>query len=294
MAQHLSAQQLQISGAAMDIKHILFPTDFSENAENALPFVLEVAKRTGAKITLLHVIETPSYVTHDADSLPKTHSQKAKNMLADVAERIGSDDQHTELQIETMLHNGTVVTEILDASKETDIDLVVMGTKGKTQMDRILFGSIAAHVILGSQVPVLAVPENCHTLTFDPITFATDYRAGDWQALKHTIGWARMFNSDLNVLHVSAARDLQTDIKFRGFRDLVQEKVNNHPIQFDLVIQKQFLSGVADYLTEHPVGMLVLVRYKKNRIEALLQKNHTKELSYYSKVPLLVLPGELD
>lgn len=273
--------------------HILFPTDFSENAENALPFALEVARQTGAKLTLYHVIETPSYVPHNAtEDMPKPHSQKARELLEQTAENILGSERYKELQVNSILQNGNVVSSILEEGELPDFDLIVMGTKGKSRMDRILYGSIASHIILESKVPVLAVPKNCTQTTFDPIVFATDYRESDWPALKQTIEWADTFNSDLNVLHVAESRDMQTDIKFRGFKDLVEDKTRDRPIQFDLVIQKQFLTGVADYLTDHQVGLLVLVRYKKKRLESLLKKDHTKELSYYAKVPLLILTGD--
>ncbi|MFH5833140.1 universal stress protein [Halalkalibaculum sp. DA3122] len=275
----------------LQLNRILFPTDFSDNAENALSFALELASQTGAAITLFHVIEAPSYIPHDSGGLPKSHSQKARTLLEKTADSIRKSERYSELQVDLVLQNGNVVSSILEHANSKDFDLVVMGTKGRSKMNRILYGSIASHVILESSIPVLAIPENSTQATFDPMTFATDFRSGDWAALKQTIEWADTFNADLNVLHVAADRDMQTEIKFRGFRDLVREKTGNRdrPIQFDIVIQKEFLAGVADYLTDHRMGLLVLVRYKKKRIEALLKKDHTKELSYYTKVPLLVL-----
>ncbi|MDZ7691061.1 MAG: hypothetical protein U5K69_07965 [Balneolaceae bacterium] len=106
--------------------------------------------------------------------------------------------------------------------------------------------------------------------------------------------WADTFDSTLRVLHIAEQRDFTTDIRFRGFKDLVEEKAQDHTIEFDLVIQKQFLTGVADYLTEYPVGLFVLVRYKKNMLEKLLSPDHTKQLSYHAKVPMLVLVGDDD
>lgn len=276
-----------------NINHIMFPTDFSSDAENALPFALEIAKHSGAKITLFHVIEAPAYIPHDTTELPQTHSQKARSILEQVVDNIRDSEQYRDLQIESVLQNGTVTTEIMSMLDESGADLVVMGTKGKTGMNKILFGSIASKIMLDANIPVLAIPKNSQQTTFDPIVFASDYRQGDWPALKNVLEWAETFNSDLSVLHVAENHDFRTDITSRGFKDFVQEKAPSaQPIQFDLVIQKQFLTGIADYLTDHPVGMLVLVRYDHNWLEMLTNKNHTKELSYYTKVPLLILPDK--
>ncbi|MDX1639000.1 MAG: universal stress protein [Balneolaceae bacterium] len=275
----------------LDLDHILFPTDFSYNAENALPFALEVARHTGARLTIFHVIETPAYVPHNSDDLPKTHSEKARTLLERVADDVRSSERYGDLEIEAVLQNGNVVTEIEKQADTHNVNLIVMGTKGKTTVDRILYGSIASHIILDTDIPVLAIPENSSRTTFDPITFATDFREGDWPALKETLDWVTTFDAQLNVLHVTERHDFDTDIKFRGFRNFVREHTDRQPIQFDLVVQNQFLTGVADYLTDHPVGLLVLVRYNKNRLQSLIKKNHTKEMSYYTKVPLLVLAG---
>lgn len=273
-------------------RHILFPTDFSDNADNALPFAVELSRRTGAKLTLFHVIETPFNMPHDSDDLPATHAGKARELIEQKVGEISGAEGNEALDVDAILQNGNVVTSILDQSRASGIDLVVMGTKGTSKKSRILYGSIASHVILDSEIPVLAIPANCHTVTFNPITFATDYRQGDLPALQHTLEWAETFHSDLNILHIADHRDLKTDIMFRGFRDMVTEQAPERTIRFDLLVKKQFLTGVADYLTDHPIGLLVLVRYKKNRIESLLSKDHTRELSYYTKVPLLILTGE--
>lgn len=276
----------------LKLNHILFPTDFSENADNALKFAREIALNTGAQLTLFHVIETPFNLPHDSDDLPETHAGKARKLIEQKAEEIRNSEHYSGINVDTVLQNGNVVSAILEQSRESDIDLIVMGTKGSSKMARILYGSIASHIILESPVPVLAIPTNSHTTKFDPIAFATDYRPGDWLALKHTLEWADRFNSDLNVIHVAENRDLLTDLKFRGFKDLVNEKAPSWQIQFDLIVKKKFFTGIADYLTDHPVGLLVMVRYKKSRIESLLSKDHTRELSYYTKVPLLILIGD--
>lgn len=276
----------------LNTKHILFPTDFSPNAENALPFALQIAQTTGAELTLFHIIEAPSYIPYDGYEMPKIHTEQARKLIEQKAEEIQKDDQYKNLKFNSVIQHGSVALSILDEIEESGIDLVVIGTTGKSRMDRILYGSIATRIMLDSKVPVLAIPQNSSQTTFNPITFATDYREGDWAALRHTIEWADTFSADLNVLHISETNGLLSDIKFRGFRDLVREKAPSKQIHFDRLVEDDFLTGISTYLNDRNTGLLVLVRYRKNRLGSLFYKDHTRELSHYTKVPLLILPGD--
>ncbi|NGP87786.1 universal stress protein [Fodinibius halophilus] len=268
--------------------HILFPTDFSKNANRALPFAAEIAHHAGAKLTLFHSTQ------ESMDMLPSFEGSRDKTIqdTSDLFERLITDlrkkEAYADLDISTILQSGQPTTSLINRIEEEQPDLVVMGTKGVTGDRNAVFGSVASSVIKKSASPVLAIPNGCTLAQMEKIIFSTDYKSGDLGALKQTAGFAKLFNASVDVLHVSDHRNLESEIKHRGFRELVKEQITYPNINFHLTYEYDFFPGAADFLIEHPNSMLVMVRYKKTFWEKLTNRNHSKEMAFYSKVPLLV------
>ena len=145
----------------MEIKKILFPTDFSEGALSALPYAVELAKKYGAKLYMLHIIydvATASgwYVPHASfDEMYKELEAGAKKEL----ERFGLEQRRDLKDIEYSVIRGIPYAEILKFAKGKDIDIIVIGTHGRKGIDRVLFGSTAERVVRNAECPVLTVRE---------------------------------------------------------------------------------------------------------------------------------------
>lgn len=143
----------------MEIKKILFPTDFSEGALNALPYAVDLAKSYGAKLHMLHVvydIATASglYVPHiSVDEMYKELDASARKEL----EKFGADKRMDLKDVEYTVIRGIPYEEILKFAEEKNIDLIVIGTHGRKGIDRVLFGSTAERVVRNASCPVLTV-----------------------------------------------------------------------------------------------------------------------------------------
>ncbi len=145
----------------MEIKRILFPTDFSDGALNALPYALDMAKSYGAKLYLLHVIydiATASglHIPHiSVDEMYKELDASARKEL----EKFGLEQRRVLKDVEHTVIRGVPYEEILKFAQEKNIDLIVMGTHGRKGIDRVLFGSTAERVVRNASCPVLTVRE---------------------------------------------------------------------------------------------------------------------------------------
>lgn len=143
----------------MEVKKILFPTDFSEGALNALPYAVDLAKSYGAKLSMLHVmydISTSSglYVPHiSVDEMYKEMEASARKEL----ERFGLDLRRDMKDIEFTVLRGVPYEEILKFAEKNAVDLIVIGTHGRKGLDRVLFGSTAERVVRNATCPVMTV-----------------------------------------------------------------------------------------------------------------------------------------
>jgi nucleotide-binding universal stress UspA family protein len=145
------------------VRCILAPTDFSPAADAALPWADLLARAFNARLVLLHVVE----VTYETllevpwgggfepvgDAIARQLEERARAELAARAEKLPP----CETLVRTGLGAGLSRQRIVEAAADVGADLIVMGTHGRTGVDRILFGSVAEHVVRTSPVPVLTV-----------------------------------------------------------------------------------------------------------------------------------------
>jgi nucleotide-binding universal stress UspA family protein len=143
----------------MEIKSILFPTDFSEGSAQALQYAVDMSKRYGAKLYVIHVIydiakATGWYVPHvSMDEMYKDIQEGAKKEL----ERFGIEELAGVKNVERKVMTGVPHEEIINFVSTNRIDLIIMGTHGRKGIDKILFGSTAAQVVRHAPCPVLTV-----------------------------------------------------------------------------------------------------------------------------------------
>ncbi len=275
-----------------NFKKIFFPTDFSKNAQRALLPAAKIASLTGSELILFHASQRAMDLAPDfeqqKDKAISEASQQFDKLIADLKK----DDQYKDLEISTVLQSGHPNNGILAKASEYHADLIVMGTKGSTGNRNAIFGSVASSIINKSDIPVLAVPPGGSLEDLKHIVFTTDYHEGDFDAFKQTIDFAELFKSSIDIIHVAEQQSLLTEIKLRGFRDLVNDHTDYENISFEIKYDHDFFPVMADFFIDNPNSLLVMVRYKKTFWEKLVEKNHSKEMAFYTRVPLLVLIGD--
>ena len=143
-------------------------------------------------------------------------------------------------------------------------------------------------MIQQSEVPVLAIPRQASFNDFEQILFATEYQDGDLTALKHVAELAGLFNSNIRVIHASEEAGLKADASFRGFKQLVDETIPYKNMDFYHATAISLFEVVADQVELHNISLLVMMRYQKPF--SIFRRKQTKEMSFYTEVPLLVLP----
>ncbi len=141
----------------MEIKKILFPTDFLEGSSDAMPYALDLAKKYGAKLYILHVIHDvlhPGYVPHiSVDKVYQEIEEYAKKEI----ETKFIEELRGFTNFSNHIIKGSPANDIINFSKENDIDLIVMATHRRVGLDRIIFGSTAARVLRDATCPILTV-----------------------------------------------------------------------------------------------------------------------------------------
>jgi nucleotide-binding universal stress UspA family protein len=143
----------------MKVERILFPTDFSEGSNHALHFAADFAKHYNAKLYILHVVydvmkATDSHIPHvSADDL---YEELDKWALGEI-ETCCIEEIRGLPDVEKKVIQGIPHEEVIKMASDEKIDMIVMGTYGRTGLDRLLFGSTAERVVRRAPCPVFTV-----------------------------------------------------------------------------------------------------------------------------------------
>lgn len=270
------------------MKTILFPTDFSKNAENAMHYALEFALKLEAKLIFLNVVPLPYdlnlRVEEAVQSVEGFYDEKLKNLIYNIQK----EGRFKNISIEEKTIGGSITHAILDTAVQYEADLIVMGTTGASGLTKVLFGTNTAEVIRQSEIPVLVIPQNAVYSDFKTVAYAIDYKEDDMNLLEKAGKLAALLQTKLETVHIAPQFNLQEQIMHNGLIRLVNDKsayiFNDH----HLLINKSFFEGMENYLNENPGVLLAMAHYKRGFMASLLSKSTTREMAYQSKTPLLI------
>lgn len=143
------------------LKKILVPTDFSATSKEALKYAISLATEYGAEMTIMHVINEQLFTESlnlprvmSLQSLEKELAKEAEHQMEDFFKDVlGMDD----IDYKKIVLKGKPFIQIIQYSRENDIDLIVIGTHGRSGLEHIIFGSTAEKVVRKAPCPVLSV-----------------------------------------------------------------------------------------------------------------------------------------
>ncbi len=142
-----------------EFKTILFANDFAETSEEVFDYALSLARKYGAKLLIVHVINEP--VDLRGFYVPHISFENLEKEIVEGAEKMMDKFCRTKVKdfadYETMILTGIPYEEIIKKAEEAQASLIVMGTHGRRGLDHMLFGSTAERVVRGAGCPVLTV-----------------------------------------------------------------------------------------------------------------------------------------
>ncbi|MGH9773912.1 MAG: universal stress protein [Candidatus Acidiferrales bacterium] len=188
----------------IDLKNVLFLTDFSPAATAALPYATELTKRFGAKLYALHV--RPPVVYPMPEPTNWALIEEAEKAEAET-ERQDLRKLFSGMQVEALIEEGDLSSAIATAVKKNKIDLIVLGTRGRSGVEEFFMGSVAEQIFRQASCAVLTVGpftsgEPPRDGEFTQILYATDFSPESVAAAPYAISLAQEFQAHLTLLHV--------------------------------------------------------------------------------------------
>ena len=143
----------------MQFRHMLAPTDFSEYSKQAVASALELAKKFGAKLSILHVVELPPYPVEGyvPPSLTATFMEDLEREASQELAQVVPEAESAGVEVARLVTVGSPYHKIIDLAEAEQVDLIVMATAGRTGFSHLIMGSIAERVVRTASCPVLTI-----------------------------------------------------------------------------------------------------------------------------------------
>jgi nucleotide-binding universal stress UspA family protein len=271
------------------MRQIIVPTDFSENASNAIDYALNLAKVYHSSLTIYHACQLPTSSIHRP--APSFIEQEKQTIIKETRQKLKAIcHKYREYGVicNTEMSISPVFDGIIDASEKTGADLIVMGTKGSSGLSRWLFGSQTADVIQNSLIPVLAIPGQAKYRPVNKIVFATDYRDSDFDFIRKLVKLAARFGSELHILHVQTEEgEFRSEALFEYFRNRVKSVFDYGKIHFHLAEKENVVAAINSFATGCEAEMISMATSRRNLFERIFSRSMTREMAYITKIPLL-------
>jgi nucleotide-binding universal stress UspA family protein len=187
-------------------KKILMPTDFSQNAQQALRYASMIAKKLDADLTLLHVLTVheldPHNIEHNFPDIGDfyAHMERATNAHLDNID-INFDHYHTET-----IRGISPADEIIKYADKNEFELIIMGTHGRSAISHFLMGSVAERVVRHAPCPVITVAhqekETYRLPTINKIVLPIDFSEFSKQVVEYAVDLAKVFDAKIEFLHI--------------------------------------------------------------------------------------------
>lgn len=185
------------------LRNVLYATDFSAASMRALPYAANLARQYGAKLYASHVVPIESYLLGDAPAKERLRVARTE-AESNLSELVRSPEVGS-IPTTTLLDNGDIWSVLQGFIEQCSVDMLVVGTTGRSGLGKVLLGSVAEEAIRESPCPVLTVgprtPEEA-AIRLRNILYASDFSADSLVAAPYAFSVAEKFQARPTLLHV--------------------------------------------------------------------------------------------
>ncbi|MDJ0645609.1 MAG: universal stress protein [Flavobacteriaceae bacterium] len=276
------------------MKKIVVPTDFSENANHALQYAIELFKGIDSYFYILNTFEMQppldffdKTLSTNAD-LYKMLQRNSEEELQKLKEELQKGPLKRQ-EFEVISKMGSLPQIIKELVENEGVDLVVMGAKGASKGQSTIFGSHTLQVINKRICPVIVVPEDYELNEPKNILFPTDlYVDFSDKHLSLMSDLAERSGSSITVLH-RIFRGLDTNQ--RACKEKLDAYLAKLPTSFETVEDKAIDEAIFEFERTHPTDLLAMVNNKHSFLENLFFKPVVSKIVKETDIPFLVVPS---
>ena len=271
------------------MKRILVPIDFSEQAECAMKTAAGIARKSGAEIYLLHMLNLPMNETDmsahgDASNPAKVlYLQKIHQKIDELTK--SPFLKGIKVSEEVRFHK--TFSGIIDYSHELNTDLIVMGSQGATGLKEMFIGSNTEKVVRNSDVPVLVVKKGVGEFSIDKIVFASDFSDEVKPSFGRFLNFAAKFNAEVHLLFVNTVHNFEpTKESSKRLREFVADfDLPKHSLNIynDTSIER----GILNFSKDIEASVIALNTHQRSGLSSMFNESISEDLVNHALKPVI-------
>ena len=276
------------------IYKILIATDFSKNATHARNYGLNLANTLKADVIIFNAYEIPisSMGTHTFRNYKEVFKKNSINKLAEEIKEAKSLFKNINISFEYVCDISK--NAILERSKNDDIDIVLLGSKGESKISEKLFGGTCTGIINKTKKPLIIIPIKSEIKIPEKIVLATDFSINiDLITTLKEIAKKLLSNIDI-ITVLNSKRDEKSIIKKQlKVNSVLKKEMKLTLHRFHTINNDSVENGILNYIKDNKVDLLTVIPKHKSFWENLIKESISKKLVSSSKIPLLIIPEKI-
>lgn len=276
------------------MRKIVIPSDFSENAFNALKFAVELFRHDRCEFYILHAYADEIYSNEGVltqeflDEFKETTKKSSDEELQKICERIKENFHNPRHRFHTVSAFGLLIDEVNDLAERENADLIVTSTRGKSNDRKLTFGSNTLQIIKYVQCPVLSIPESYEFSDLKKILFPTNYLLPYQKRELKLVGeLARSFGTEVHMLYVS--KFPIDSFRQKDNQQTIQEQFYDVKMEYHQIADKEKTEAILDTIEQLKIDLLILVNSRHSYLENILYQSTLDKIGLHPKIPFLVL-----
>ncbi|MFZ9981797.1 MAG: universal stress protein [Cyclobacteriaceae bacterium] len=276
------------------MKKILVPTDFSKHGMAALETAVELAKKSGAAITLLHVVEqalTGSYTIsgegHPNESEERMFTYEMIKKSRQILEKQVMDPRFKNVTVTGELKLGNPYHGIRAIITDHKPDLVVMGARGNNSLERIILGSTTERVVRHMDCPVLTVHKKPLNFKFKNIVYATSMSEEEESFSQAVRRIQELFGATVHMVRINTPGDFQRDRSVKRYMQTFAKRIGLKNFTLNVYSDLTAEEGIIYFADEIKADMICMATHGRTGFAHVLAGSVAEDVVTHSRRPVL-------
>lgn len=276
------------------MKKILVPTDFSKTAAVALDAAFDIAKKSGADLILLHVVEEVTNGSFNVEAdVPYDNSEdrlftfklieKAKKQL----EKVVLDPKYSDVKLDGELRVGNAFHGIQAIVTQHKVDLIVMGSAGHSKLEEMIIGTNTEKIVRTSRCPVLTVNKKPATTNFKNIVYATALAPDEEVFSRIVKKTQKIYDSVIHLVRINTPGDFQRDYLVKDEMTKFAKKLGLKNYTINVFNDLSVEEGVIRYAEEVNADLIAMATHGRTGFAHVIAGSVAEDVVKHAKRPVL-------
>jgi nucleotide-binding universal stress UspA family protein len=277
------------------MKRILVPTDFSKTAQIAVETAAEIARKAGAELILLHVVEDSSGGSYNVEGeVPYNVSSEDKLFMMKLIERArkqlakqAEDSKLIDVKVKTLLRLGTPFHGMQTIITEQKVDLVVMGTSGKGIAEEMIIGSNTEKVVRQAHCPVLTLHKKPASSDYKNIVYATSLNEDEEVFSRIVRKTQQLYDGTIHLVHINTPANFQRDVVVRKYMQDFAKRLQLKNFTINIFNDRTEEEGIIYFADFINADLIAMATHGRTGFAHVLSGSIAEDVVGHSRRPVL-------